>query len=85
MKNSSYGLGYALIVIGVVLILHNFDLIQFNIRELVRFWPLLLVYAGLTLLGGNKKSLMINLAMLAITLLAVLAYYFFKMPDSFII
>lgn len=74
-----------LMIAGILLLLHNFDLLHFNLRELIRFWPLLLVYSGLVLLGGNKRNWVVSIAMILITLIFLVLYFVFKNTDTFTI
>ena len=65
--------------------LNNFDLLQINIREMIKFWPLLLVYSGLVLLAGNKKGYAVSLAMVSITVIFIIVYFIFRDLDAYII
>jgi len=85
MKNPNNTLGLILVVAGALLLLNNFDLLQINVRELIKFWPLLLVYSGLVLLAGNKKGWAVSLAMVAITIIFVIVYFVFKNLDAYTI
>ncbi|MFM9945913.1 MAG: LiaI-LiaF-like domain-containing protein [Bacteroidia bacterium] len=78
-------LGLILVMAGALLLLNNFDLLQLNIREMIKFWPLLLVYSGLVLLAGNKKGWAVSLAMVAITIISIAVYFVFKNPEAYII
>lgn len=85
MKNPNNMLGLILVLAGALLLLNNFDLLQINIREMIKFWPLLLVYSGLVLLAGNKKGWAVSLAMVAITVISIIVYFVFKNPEAYII
>jgi len=85
MKNPNNTLGLILVIAGALLLLNNFDLLQINVRELIKFWPLLLVYSGLVLLAGNKKGWAVSLAMVAITIIFVIVYFVFKNIDAYTI
>jgi hypothetical protein len=78
MKNQNFTAGLILSILGVILLLRNFDLLDIDWEIIIKFWPLLLIYAGLATLYGNKKTWMVPLAMLMITILAVLLYFIFK-------
>jgi hypothetical protein len=78
MKSSNLTLGVILVIAGALLLLNNFDLLHINIREMVKFWPLLLVYSGMILLAGDKKGWGIPMAMILITALSILVYLFFN-------
>jgi hypothetical protein len=85
MKNPNNTLGLILVIAGALLLLNNFDLLHINVRELIKFWPLLLVYSGLVLLAGNKKGWAVSLAMVAITIIFVIVYFVFKNIDAYTI
>jgi len=87
MKASNITLGFILVAAGALLLLNNFDLlhIEINIREVIKFWPLLLVYAGLVLLAGNKKGWAVSLAMVAITIIFIMVYFIFKDINAYLI
>jgi hypothetical protein len=85
MKNPNNTLGFILVIAGALLLLNNFDLLQINIREMIKFWPLLLVYSGLVLLAGNKKGYAVSLAMVSITVIFIIVYFIFRDLDAYII
>jgi len=85
MKNPNNTLGFILVIAGALLLLNNFDLLQINIREMIKFWPLLLVYSGLVLLAGNKKGYAVSLAMVSITVVFIIVYFIFRDIDAYII
>ena len=85
MKNPNNTLGFILVIAGALLLLNNFDLLQINIREMIKFWPLLLVYSGLVLLAGNKKGYAVSLSMVAITVIFIIVYFIFRDIDAYII
>lgn len=51
-RNGNFG-GIVLILIGVLLLLANLDFI--HIRDLVRFWPLLLIAVGVRMVLRDRK------------------------------
>lgn len=84
MNNSNYTFGMVLVLAGGLLLLNNFDLLHINLHEVLKFWPLLLVYTGLALLVKNQKGWAMALAMLLITAVAVAIYLLFnKMENEF--
>ena len=85
MKNPNNTLGFILVIAGALLLLNNFDLLQINIREMIKFWPLLLVYSGLVLLAGNKKGYAVSVAMVSITVIFIIVYFVFRDLDAYII
>ncbi|MDI1235481.1 MAG: DUF5668 domain-containing protein [bacterium] len=78
MKNQNFTAGLILTLLGALLLLRNFDLLNLDWDILFKFWPLLLIYAGLAIIYGNKKTWLVPLAMLGITLIAILIYFVFK-------
>lgn len=82
MNNSNYTFGMILMLAGGLLLLNNFDLLHINLHEVLKFWPLLLIYTGLALLVKNQKGWAMLLAMLIITAISVGLYVFFKKYES---
>jgi hypothetical protein len=78
MKNQNFTAGLILTILGAILLLRNFDLLDLDWEIIIKFWPLLLIYAGLATLYGNRKTWLVPLAMLMITIMAVLLYFIFK-------
>ncbi|MBD1434028.1 hypothetical protein H8B06_14415 [Sphingobacterium sp. DN00404] len=46
--------GIWFVFIGVVLLLHNLDIIHFNFWAIIKYWPLLIVIAGINLIAQDK-------------------------------
>lgn len=46
--------GIWFVFIGLVLLLHNLDVIYFNFWATIKYWPLLIVIAGINLIAQNK-------------------------------
>lgn len=64
--------GIVLLFIGAVLLLQNFDIIDFYWRSVWRFWPIFLIIAGVNILFSRSKSQLagiISIAILTITLI----------------
>jgi len=78
MRNPNNAFGLLLIVVGGFILLNNFNLLHINIHEVMKFWPLLLVYAGLVLLSGKNNGWVVSLSMVAITVIFIIIYYIFK-------
>jgi hypothetical protein len=78
MKNQNFTAGLILTILGSILLLRNFDLLNLDWDEIIKFWPLLLIDAGLATFYGNKKTWLVPLAMIGITILSVLLYFLFK-------
>lgn len=78
MKNSNFTAGAILVLLGLLLLMRNFGLLDINWDLVMNFWPLLLIYAGMAILNNNRKNWMMLLTMGLITILAIILYYLFK-------
>lgn len=78
MKNQNFTAGLILCILGGLLLMHNFNLFNLNWSTIIKFWPLLLIYAGLVTLYGNKKTWLVPIAMLGITLVSIILYLVFN-------
>lgn len=85
MKNQNFTAGLLLSILGVVLLLRNFDLLDINWNVIIKFWPLLLIYLGLATIYGNKKTWVVPIAMLFITLVSIVLYWLFKETSGLIV
>ena len=85
MKNQNFTAGLLLSILGVVLLLRNFNLLNINWNVVLKFWPLLLIYLGLATLYGNKKTWVVPIAMLFITLVSIALYWLFKESGGLIV
>ena len=85
MKKQNFTAGLLLSILGVVLLLRNFDLLNINWNVVLKFWPLLLIYLGLATLYGNKKTWVVPIAMLFITLVSIVLYFLFKESGGLIV
>ncbi|TYR33889.1 hypothetical protein FXV77_16740 [Sphingobacterium phlebotomi] len=47
--------GIWFVFIGVVLLLHNLDIIHFNFWATIKYWPLLIIIVGVNLIAQNKR------------------------------
>ncbi len=56
MKSEKIVWGITLVFIGTILLLDNFDVIDFYWRSVWNFWPLFLILAGLNLVFGKAKQ-----------------------------
>lgn len=54
--NNKIATGIWLVFAGVVFLLHNFKLIDFNFGAILNLWPLLLVSIGINLLLQNRRN-----------------------------
>jgi hypothetical protein len=69
--------GIVLLFVGGVLLLENFNVIDFYWRSIWRFWPIFLIIAGVNILFNKNKSQlggMVSIAILIVTLILL----FFK-------
>lgn len=78
MKNQNFTAGLILTILGIVLLLHNFNMLNLEWDNIIKFWPLLLIYAGLATLYGNKKTYLVPIAMVAITIIAIIIFFIFQ-------
>ncbi len=59
MKNNSNIItGFFLVVLGILLLLRNFNLLDFEIWDIFRLWPIALIYAGVEMLPVESKTKM---------------------------
>ncbi|MCX2451165.1 DUF5668 domain-containing protein [Pedobacter sp. PLR] len=71
MKTDRIMWGIVLLFIGGVLLLENFHIIDFYWRNVIRFWPIFLIIAGVNILFSRSKSQvggMVSIGVLVITL-----------------
>ncbi|MFZ4261717.1 LiaI-LiaF-like domain-containing protein [Sphingobacterium sp. HJSM2_6] len=54
--NNKIASGIWLVFFGIVFLLHNFRIIDFNFYSLINLWPLLLISVGVTLLLQNRPN-----------------------------
>lgn len=76
--------GIILLFVGSVLLLENFDVIDFYWRSVWRFWPIFLIIAGVNVLFSKNKSQLagyISIAVLVVTL-GFLFYRGQQKPDK---
>lgn len=69
--------GIVLLFVGGVLLLENFNVIDFYWRSIWRFWPIFLIIAGVNILFNKNKSQVGGMVSIAI-LIATLILLFFK-------
>jgi len=57
MKNTSNIItGFFLVILGVLLLLRNLNLLDFDIFDIFRLWPIALIYAGVEMLPVEPKT-----------------------------
>jgi len=49
-------LGVFLVILGFLLLLRNFGLFDFNLGDLFRLWPFILIYFGVRMLPVDEKK-----------------------------
>lgn len=70
--HGSYWLAIIFIVVGLLLLLQNFDLVQPAVwSEIAKFWPVLIIMIGLEIIFGRSAAG--RLLLVLITLLIVLS------------
>lgn len=66
--------GIWFIFLGVIALLHNFDIINFNFWALVPYWPLLIIAIGANLIFQNRPHGVLILTVINICLCIFLGY-----------
>lgn len=78
MKDNQYKSivwGMILIVLGTLFLLANMDIINFQWRDVVQLWPMLLVFWGVSALPiDNKIKLILFLILLVLMIYLVIEY-----------
>jgi hypothetical protein len=76
MKTGRIFWGIILVYIGGIILLQNFNIIDFNWRFIWRFWPIVLVFAGVNMLfsSRNSKIGVLLMAVLTIVFLGLFTY-----------
>lgn len=69
--------GIILLFIGIVLLLENFNVIQFYWRNVWGFWPIFLIVAGVNILFNRSKSQLGNIICLSLVVV-LLGMVFYK-------
>jgi hypothetical protein len=69
--------GIILLFVGVVLLLENFDVIEFYWRNVWGFWPIFLIIAGVNILFNRNKSQLGNIISIAV-LVITLSFLFYR-------
>lgn len=77
MKLNRVMWGIVLVFIGIVLLLTNFNVIEFYWRNVWSFWPVFLVIAGVNILFNRNKSEVGNMICLGV-LVVILGFVFYK-------
>jgi uncharacterized membrane protein YhaH (DUF805 family) len=82
-KNQTHILPLALVVVGIILLLSNFELLNQRVWDtLIKLWPLILVYIGVDILTKNKPKIrtIATVALLALTVFLVLFFSEQQLP-----
>jgi hypothetical protein len=74
MKNSSFISGAVLLSIGVILLLTNLGVMDFNWLNAISFWPLIIVFYGVSLLLPQNTTGRVLSALFALASLAFVVY-----------
>ena len=77
MKTSNVFWGVLLLVLGGMFLLDNLDIVCISLGEVWKFWPLILVFWGISALVKDTRARWIVAAVSAVVV-AVLAYSFFS-------
>lgn len=81
-QNSAIFWGLMLIFIGLLFILRNFDIVDFNWAYVWRLWPLMLIYAGISMLP-IKEVIKLILAVLFFIGALIIIVRFGQSPEAF--
>jgi len=73
--------GIVLLFIGGVLLLENFDIIDFHWGNIWRFWPIFLIIAGVNILFSRNKSQVGGIISIAV-LVVMLGILFYKGQEA---
>src|SRR5687768_17246477 len=68
--------GIVLLFIGGVLLLENFQIIDFHWGSVWRFWPIFLIIAGVNILFSKNKSQVGGIVSLAILVVTLILLFF---------
>ncbi|MFM6954808.1 MAG: LiaF transmembrane domain-containing protein [Sphingobacteriaceae bacterium] len=74
MKSEKIVWGITLVFIGTILLLDNFDIIDFYWRSVWHFWPIILILSGLNLVFGRAKQSPIGRIMVILLTCIVLGF-----------
>jgi len=56
MKNTSNLItGFFLVILGILLLLRNLNILDFDIVDILRLWPIALIYVGVEMLPVEPK------------------------------
>jgi hypothetical protein len=77
MKLNRVMWGVVLLFVGAVLLLENFDVINFYWRNVWSFWPVFLIIAGVNILFNRNKSEIGNMISLGV-LVVMLGFIFYR-------
>jgi len=69
--------GIVLVFIGIILLLENFNIIEFYWRNVWSFWPVVLIISGVNILFNKNKSQVGNMICLGV-LVIMLGFVFYK-------
>jgi len=75
MKNNSNIItGFFLVILGILLLLRNFHLLDFEIWDIFRLWPIALIYLGVEMLPIESKTKMyLQLAVIILFFVALIS------------
>lgn len=75
MKTDRIMWGIVLLFIGSVLLLENFNIINFYWRSIWRFWPIFLIIAGVNILFNKNKSQVGGIVSIAVLLFTLVLLF----------
>ena len=77
MKLNRVMWGVILLFVGIVLLLENFNVIEFYWRNVWAFWPVFLIISGVNILFNKNKSQVGNMICIGV-LVVILGFVFYK-------
>jgi len=75
MKNTSNLItGFFLVILGVLLLLRNLNVLDFDIADIFRLWPVVLIYVGVEMLPVEPKTKMyLQIAVIVLFFIALIS------------
>ena len=75
MKNTSNLItGFFLVILGILLLLRNLNVLNFDIGDIFRLWPIALIYVGAEMLPVDPKTKMyLQIAVIVLFFIALIS------------
>jgi hypothetical protein len=82
MRNEKIIPGLVLVLIGVLILLHNFGHLHFSWWNIFRLWPIFLVIGGVNLIFAHNRSVLATVIKIAVILGGFAFIIFYKFDDD---